>query len=84
MMKLPHPQAIGWKNGSYISMFAKDAKRIIAAWGANGRHQAGSSRLITELDNDERNRLECLRKLKDGQPEHPLYVPYSISPQPWP
>jgi hypothetical protein len=27
--------------------------------------------------------LDCFRKNLDGSPAHPLYLPYSLTPQPW-
>lgn len=50
---------------------------VIAAWGTKGgsRAQEVLGRL-GELG----VRLHALRLTKDGHPEHPLYVPYSVTP----
>jgi hypothetical protein len=53
-----------------------EAKQIIAAWG-----KGGSTR--QELFREGAWRLDCFRKNQDGSPAHPLYLPYTLKPQPW-
>jgi hypothetical protein len=51
--------------------------RIIAAWGRDRIKQAH------KLQVDPRFRFDCFRQNKDGSPHHPLYLSYSLKPQPW-
>jgi len=54
--------------------------KVICAWGANARNHQRADQVLVLL-------RECgatpmaLRRLADGTPEHPLYIPYSCTPQ---
>ncbi len=64
---------IGNDNDRWLAACARDAGIIVAAWGVNGAFMGRDEEVKKILDN-----LMCLRKTKDGYPEHPLYVPYEI------
>ncbi len=54
--------------------------RAIAAWGANIASMKSLRFRLTQLA---ALRFDCLRKTKDGHPEHPLYLPAELRPIPW-
>lgn len=52
-------------------------RRIIAAWGKNGKLLGRDKQVLALL----RNRtVQCLKTTKDGHPWHPLYVPADTIP----
>jgi hypothetical protein len=56
---------------------------VIAAWGAHPKAVAVSINTAARL----RSRGVLLHHLgltKDGHPKHPLYLPFSVRPTPWP
>lgn len=55
---------------------------VLCGWGAHGRHRGRSAevgRLLRGLGVP----LFHLGLTRDGEPRHPLYVPYAVRPQPW-
>lgn len=70
------PNPIGDENDRWLVACARDAGIIVAAWGVNGQHVGRDEEVMNLLDG-----MQCLRTTKDGQPEHPLYVPYDVIPQ---
>lgn len=75
MKKIPNP--VGEDNDKHLLEIAGEASLIIAAWGTHGKHMYRAlavKRLIPKL--------HCLRKTKDGHPEHPLYLPQTLRPIP--
>ena len=46
----------------------------IAAWGNHGTHLDGDKRVLQFLTG-----LKCFKITNEGQPQHPLYVPYSTA-----
>ena len=69
---------IGDDNDRWLIECAREAGTIIAAWGVNGEHMARNEQVLKLL-----GRVECLRTTKYGHPEHPLYVPYEVTPKPY-
>lgn len=53
---------------------------VIAAWGA----QAKPARVAWLLEQRGAHNLQALGVAKHGEPKHPLYLPASVRPQPWP
>lgn len=53
---------------------------VIAAWGAHGK----PDRVAEVLALPHADRLTALRVTKSGAPEHPLYLPATARPVPWP
>jgi hypothetical protein len=70
------PQPIGEENDRWISACAKEAGRIIAAWGVHGGFMARDEEVLELIDG-----VECLQRTKHGFPAHPLYVPYNSIPK---
>lgn len=62
------------------AVFAEHAN-IICAWGANGRGHPQAATVLGMIRGAGR-RPEAIRTLKDGVPEHPLYIPLS-TPRVW-
>lgn len=75
MKKVSKP--IGEDNDKWLAEIASHAGIIIAAWGKHGKHmyRANAVKLLIPT-------LHCLRKNKDGSPEHPLYLPGDLKPIP--
>lgn len=80
-----HP--VGRDNDKAIVQAWLDAERFFVAWGKVGGdyHDRVSTVLSTLADSVswKHGKLQCLRTTKDGHPEHPLYVPYTVTPKPW-
>jgi hypothetical protein len=82
---IAHVQPIGERRGdcetndTWIFCTAARCKITIACWGLDGAHMnrgnAVSSYLIRK-----RIPLHCIRKTKEGFPEHPLYLPKTLIP----
>lgn len=61
---------------------AQEQRPVIAAWGANAAPlRAQFAVTIAHAAGCE---LQALGVTKDGMPRHPLYLPASASPTPWP
>lgn len=73
---------IGPENDSYIIQAAQSAQTVICAWSKNGQLK-GRALHVRELLDKHGVKLHALRFNKDGSPEHPLYIPYSVSPVLW-
>lgn len=71
MKKVDEPT--GPDNDRTLQDIAYRAGLIVGAWGNHGAHR-GRDKEVLELI---RWPIWCLRTTKPGQPEHPLYVPYS-------
>lgn len=80
MKKAAEP--IGHANDDVIDLATASAGLVICGWGSHGNYLGRSGALGRRLI--ERGvALTCLRTTDGGQPEHPLYLPYSLKPQPW-
>lgn len=66
--------AIGQHNDNIIAREAESHDLIVAAWGTWAERVApGRAAKVLDLLGPE---TMCLRKTKQGQPSHPLYIPY--------
>jgi hypothetical protein len=74
---LTYAQRCGPLNDWYLHMAIQDASVIVAAWGG-GRIDPVPSTLIS-YDKP----LQCLKRLKDGSPGHPLYIAGDTPLIPW-
>lgn len=76
-----HENPVGEDNHHHLLWNANKAGIVVAAWGVHGKHKHQD---LTVLDwlGQIGVRLQCLRKTKDGHPEHPLYVPYDAQTNP--
>ena len=63
----------GPENDRMILEAAKDATRIIAAWGAHGKLHGRGEYVLRELLRG--REVLCLKQNSDGSPQHPLYIP---------
>jgi hypothetical protein len=55
---------------------------VICAWGSHGTHM-GRGRQVLELLKSHTIATYCLRVNSDGQPAHPLYLPFKLEPAPY-
>jgi hypothetical protein len=74
---------IGPDNDHFILEALSDvvarAGSIIAAWGAHGTHMERSQRVL-DLTKELRIKLLCFGQTASGQPKHPLYLSYGVTP----
>lgn len=63
---------IGPDNDAILLTIAAKGVDVVCAWGAN----ADPARALAVRRYFQRIPLTCLGTTKDGQPRHPLYVPY--------
>lgn len=61
---------IGPENDAHIAAFAKQASKIVAAWGCD-RQVPGRAKTVLKI----LGKTHCLRITKGGFPNHPLYMP---------
>ncbi|MFL4469687.1 DUF1643 domain-containing protein [Tateyamaria armeniaca] len=73
---------IGPDNDAAILERAAWADEVIAAWGTHGAHLDRGAQVATLLHSTARP-LFHLGLSKAGHPKHPLYLPYSQSPERW-
>lgn len=69
---------VGPDNNRHILDMAQRAALIVCAWGGHGKYRGRSTdvrRLLSGL------RLHYLKLNGDGEPAHPLYLPYALLPQ---
>lgn len=75
---------VGAANDDYIATFLAMAARynfpVIAAWGSHAK----PDRVAQVLSLPGADRLQALHVTKSGAPGHPLYLPASARPTPWP
>ena len=73
---------IGPDNDRTILQVAADCDQLICAWGSHGHHLGRSDAVKKLLVN---NNIDAfvLNLTKQGEPGHPLYIPYCQRPQPW-
>lgn len=68
---------VGLLNDDYIDYWSMRCPMIVACWGVHIDD-------LRERDlRDKLPRLHFLRLTKSGKPGHPLYLPKSLTPQPW-
>lgn len=70
---------VGPLNDDHILQAARRADLAVAAWGQHGTFKGRSGELRQLLIN-ERIPLHALKRGKDDQPSHPLYLPASLEP----
>lgn len=74
---------VGPLNDRYIVEILKPLPMVIGGWGSV--HPSWRPRIehVTTMLRQNNIELHALALTKDGQPRHPLYLPYNVSPQPW-
>lgn len=78
-----HIEPNGQDNDDTLIAGAGWADDTIAAWGVHGVHLGRDAEVITLFQNHNCT-LNALGTTKAGHPRHPLYLPYSAMPAPWP
>lgn len=78
MRAQPHP--IGKDNDHWLVVCARNSKRIVAAWGKDGRFMARDVEVCKLLCGPAVLGIECLGVNKDGTPKHPLYLAKTTMP----
>jgi hypothetical protein len=76
MWKVDDP--IGPDNDRWLKTVSDDATMVIYAWGVHGTANDRRDRAVMNIVG---SGAHCLRLTKGGRPEHPLYVPYSVTSQ---
>ncbi len=75
------PDPSGPENDSQILRHAREADRIVCAWGNHGLHHDRGKRVLRMLENDGLAGRMChLGMTKRAQPKHPLYLKASTRP----
>lgn len=70
---------VGPDNDQHLLACAAQANLVVAAWGNDGGHRDRAI-AVKQLLPD----LHILRITQKGHPAHPLYLPGSLNPAPWP
>lgn len=73
---------VGPFNDHYILAAARKAGRVICAWGTLGAGR-GRDKAVLKMLAEAEIPFYHLGLTANGQPQHPLYVPYSQKPIPW-
>lgn len=71
------PDPVGPDNDRHLLAIAKEAGLVVAAWGTKARADR-EQWAKANIPN-----LHYLRLTKDLHPQHPLYLPGHLKPQPW-
>lgn len=86
MKKHPHPmgeyygmQFAPYRNDQEIMGAAQQCEIVIACWGLDGGHR-DRGRDVQSMLHAVGQKLFCIRKTKEGFPEHPLYLPKTLIP----
>lgn len=74
--------AIGPENDEWILSTARGSSMLICAWGNHGK-LANRGMQVRRMLKDNGVMPHCLKVSKEGQPVHPLYQPYSLTPKEW-
>lgn len=77
-----HSAPIGRGNDRAIRAMAAQADRVVCAWGNHGRY-LGRNQDVQALLARTGCHPHILGLTRQGQPRHPLYVPYDREPRPW-
>ena len=81
-LRSPYPRAlkgsldpVGPMNDGYIMRHARDADRVVCAWGDFGLHLGRGERVLGMLDAEGMtDKTYHFGMTKRGQPKHPLYL----------
>ena len=75
-------EPVGLENNAWLLEVAAGAKMVIAAWGAHGEYRNRAAQVCRLLHRAGIN-VHALRLNADGSPDHPLYLPSHLEPQPF-
>ncbi|MDO5657257.1 MAG: DUF1643 domain-containing protein [Paracoccus sp. (in: a-proteobacteria)] len=73
---------VGPDNDMILLEYLRGCQPVICAWGFHGAH-LGRAAHVTAMLRDAGVALHHLGLTRQGQPRHPLYLPYSAQPEPW-
>lgn len=71
---------VGRKNDKHLLRIAANGVPLVAAWGTHGALHGRHDEVLDLLHNYQ---LKALRITKEGCPQHPLYLPANLKPEPW-
>jgi hypothetical protein len=76
---------VGPDNDRQIALAAQRCSTVIAGWGKSEWQLVGdrAHQVVSMLANAGHGQLYALKTTKDGDPHHPLYLPYKLQPTPW-
>lgn len=81
------PAPVGPDNNSHLGDVMAEAGTVIAAWGAATAVPRALMQprvqVVRDIGRLRGRELHALRVTKGGAPEHPLYLPASLTPAPW-
>ncbi|SEP08088.1 hypothetical protein SAMN04490248_12338 [Salinihabitans flavidus] len=77
-----HPAPVGPGNDAQVTAACRGADRVIAAWGVHGAHMGRGAEMRAILLAAGAP-LFHFGQTKEGHPRHPLYLPYTLAPEPW-
>lgn len=72
---------VGPDNDAAILEAASDAALVVCGWGNHGQ-LSGRGGAVLAMLRQAGVRPHCLAMTGAGEPQHPLYLPYSLVPQP--
>jgi hypothetical protein len=76
--------SVGPHNDYYLLAECKDADLVICGWGRHAKAPRVSAFGEIARVAGAQSKLRCFRKLSDGMPEHPLYIPHALPLETWP
>ncbi len=76
---------VGPDNDFHLAKVAGECELVICAWGSHGVHR-DRSRAVVDLLNEAGHfsKLHALKIVGNGEPGHPLYLPLTARPIPYP
>ena len=72
---------VGHRNDRYIRFAARRIPDVVCGWGIHGAHLDRGKEVLALLA-ESGARPQAFGVTKEGQPKHPLYLPYSLAPAP--
>jgi hypothetical protein len=73
---------VGFENDRLILEIADKASLFVCAWGNHGSYLERSA-YVTNMLRSQGVSLHYLMMTSSGEPQHPLYLPYDMSPTLW-
>lgn len=77
---LTAPDPVGPENDDWLRQLGDECERVLAAWGAHGRHMGRGAAVMRLLGNEGRRLIYCLGTTRVGYPKHPLYLRADTQP----
>jgi len=78
------PCPLGPHNESFLNASVLSAPKTVVDWGACAFAKDRAAEVLAGLPKSDRHQIVCLGLNADGSPKHPLYVPYDVTPIPYP